>query len=620
MGIKEDIDLCHYKTQKKVAVEGEKIGSKGEYKARCINPDHEDIHPSMLVNPSKGVYNCPVCIEAKGVTWERHLEERGNSKVYKRNSNKKYLQEKKDNELKNEILLAIDTDINNWKGYFPEMKEEVRTRIPYDLCFLTESERTIAMGALTKAEIFRISELRGRIKKIKNMLEKQKESVKKKESQIKVKFNPRPYSNEILEKYSLKYDDKHRFWIWSKFTGLWNEDAEAILNSILRQKILGKQDYKRYCVAEIVEDLKGLCRVDALPLEPPPHLLPFNNCLYNLDTDKTEEYSPNLFFINKFKVNFIREREVYIGTNQVKGDVVTEILKQIIPEEDLITLLELAAYCMWRGYPYPKMFTLYGNGRNGKSAYYSLLIRIFGMKNISVVTSFGLQHNRFAPGQLYGKLLNVTSEMEYEDLKKTSLLKQLTGGDPLPCERKFKREFLFNNYAKQIFITNSIPETSDKTDAFYSRPFLLEFPRRFEEGINAEPDIFNKLAEDEIEGFARGLIPVLNDLRARSPSEFVFTNHRDIEKTRDEYEELSTPLAQYIKNNTVKDVNGTIYKADLFQKYMQFINDKGGRRYSDRMLSEKMKGLGYTGSTRNKRKRAAWEGIKWKDEEPGLFD
>ncbi|MBA7548090.1 hypothetical protein ES705_40536 [subsurface metagenome] len=339
-----------------------------------------------------------------------------------------------------------------------------------------------------------------------------------------------------------------------------------------------------------------------------------------MDTDKTEEYSPDLFFINKFKVNFIREREAYIGTNQVKGDVVTEILKQIIPKEDLITLLELAAYCMWRGYPYPKMFTLYGNGRNGKSAYYSLLVRIFGMKNISVVSSSNLQYNRFAPGQLYGKLLNVTSEMEYEDLKKTSLLKQLTGGDPLSCERKFKREFLFRNYAKQIFITNSIPETSDKTDAFYSRPFLVEFPRRFEEGVNAETDIFNKLAEDEIEGFARGLINILNDLKTRNPTEFVFTNHKNIEESREEYERLSTPLAQYLKDNTLKDVNGLIYKADLFQKYMQFINDKGGRRYSDRMLSEKMKGLGYASSTRNERQRSAWEGIKWKDENPGLFD
>jgi len=177
--MEEYIDLCHYKTQEKVTVPSKKIGSKGEYLARCINPAHPDVHPSMMINPSKGVYNCLVCIEAKGVTWKRHLEERGSSKSYKQNSSKKYLQEKEENEIRSNILMAIDTDLSNWSGYDPEIKEEVRTRIPYDLCFLPESERTIAMGAIAKAGILRSSELKGRINKVKNMLEKQKESVKK---------------------------------------------------------------------------------------------------------------------------------------------------------------------------------------------------------------------------------------------------------------------------------------------------------------------------------------------------------------------------------------------------------------------------------------------------------
>ncbi|MBA7674382.1 hypothetical protein ES703_82596 [subsurface metagenome] len=281
------------------------------------------------------------------------------------------------------------------------------------------------MSEIVKAKIFRITELRGRVKKALNELKKQKGKIKTEgEEQPKVKFNPEPYSETILKKYSLKYDNKHRLFIWNKSTGLWDEDAVSILNSILRRKLLGKRDYKRYCVEEIIAHLKGLCRVSELPPEPPPHLLAFNNCIYNLDTKEEEEYSPDYFFINKFRVNYIKE-VVYKGTNQVKGDIVMEILKQIIPEDHLIDLLELAAYCMWRGNPYPKMFILYGDGRNGKSAYYDLLIRIFGLKNISTVTSLDLQRHRFSSGRLYGKLLNVTSEMEYEDLKKTSLIKKL---------------------------------------------------------------------------------------------------------------------------------------------------------------------------------------------------
>jgi len=516
-----------------------------------------------------------------------------------------------ENKLK--IYKKVQKAIDHWQKYSLEEKGKFLVDIPQDISMLPGEQQEIFIKELARAEICKKRELTKNVKKFKRLKPEEEE-------QPKVKFNPEPYSETILKKYSLKYDNKHRLFIWNKSTGLWDEDAVSILNSILRRKLLGKRDYKRYCVEEIIAHLKGLCRVSELPPEPPPYLLPFKNLIYNLDTDTTEEYSPDYFFINKFQVNYIKGVG-YKGTNQIKGDVVMEILKQIIPEDHLIDLLELAAYCMWRGYPYPKMFILYGDGRNGKSAYYDLLIRIFGLENISTVTSLDLQRHRFSSGRLYGKLLNVTSEMEYEDLKKTSLIKKLTGGDPLDCERKFKETFLFNNYAKQIFITNSVPETSDKTLAFYSRPFLTEFPRKFEEGINAEPNIIKKLAEDEIEGFAYKLIPILNDLRAREPSEFVFTNHKDIEKTKEEYEKLSTPLAHYIKDNTVEDATGLVYQSDLLQRYMQFVTDKGGRGYSGKMLSEKMRDLGYISNNRNPRQRVAYEGIRWKeDTKEDLFE
>jgi len=61
----------------------------------------------------------------------------------------------------------------------------------------------------------------------------------KKEKPSKVKFNPRPYSNEVLANEWLKFDEYKRFWIYNKETGVWRDKAELILNSTLRKKILG---------------------------------------------------------------------------------------------------------------------------------------------------------------------------------------------------------------------------------------------------------------------------------------------------------------------------------------------------------------------------------------------
>ncbi|MBA7521979.1 hypothetical protein ES705_14091 [subsurface metagenome] len=171
----ENIDLCHYETHERITVLAKRTGKEGEYKARCINPSHEDRHPSMGINTIKGVYNCLVC-NIKGVIWERHLREKGKS--YKRKSSKKYLQEMEDKGIKSDIFMGIDTDTENWEGYPEDIKEEVRIRLPFDLCLLAESERTIAMGAVVKAGIFRMSELKSRVRKALNELKKQKEKIK----------------------------------------------------------------------------------------------------------------------------------------------------------------------------------------------------------------------------------------------------------------------------------------------------------------------------------------------------------------------------------------------------------------------------------------------------------
>jgi phage/plasmid-associated DNA primase len=56
----------------------------------------------------------------------------------------------------------------------------------------------------------------------------------------------------------------------------------------------------------------------------------------------------------------------------------------------------------------------------------------------------------------------------------TNLLKTLVSGDPITAEHKFKSAFVFRNYAKLIVSTNLIPETEDKTFAFFRRGFPIQ--------------------------------------------------------------------------------------------------------------------------------------------------
>lgn len=422
----------------------------------------------------------------------------------------------------------------------------------------------------------------------------------------KSKFNPRPYSEEILSEYQLKYDRYKRFWIYNE-SGIWEYRAELILNSILRKKILGNEHYKRYCVDEIIADLKGLAYTQELPQEPEPYLIPFNNKVYDIKNDRIIEYSFDYFFINKLPVD--------LNEKHRECPTIDRIFNELVAPEDVITLYEIIAYCLYRAYPYPKIFFLYGSGGNGKTAYTKILNRILGKENISLVSCNDLQNNRFASSQLFGKLCNLSGEMEYSMLKNTSVLKQCCGEDLINCERKFREPFPFTNCAKMIFLTNQVPLTADRSQAFYRRIFLLEFPNEFIIGKNADPLIIEKIHQEEIEGLIWKCIQKLKKLIKKG---FVFTRHENTEYIIKKYERLSNPLAEFLEDYTEKDINGNITTKDFKEKFTIFLKEKNQLAWSSKKLNSAMNEEGFTQKAlaesieEGQKIYRAWIGIKWK--------
>lgn len=426
----------------------------------------------------------------------------------------------------------------------------------------------------TKKEKIKDSEISEAISEIQRQLDDGKPS--------KAKFNPRPYTEQLLNTHQMKYDNYERFWIYDSETGIWKDKAKLILNAILRQWILGEDDYKRYCVAEILEDIKGWVLVTEDPKEPEPWLIPFHNKVYNLKTDELEDHTPEYFFINKLAISINEEHR--------ECPTIDKILRELVAPDDVITLYEMAAYCLYRGYPYPKLFILHGSGGNGKTVYTKMISRILGEENISLITSNDLQTNRFASSQLFRKFLNVSGEMDYNILKHTSRIKQTCGEDLIYCERKFREPFPFTNYAKLMFLTNQVPLTADKTYAFFRRIFLLEFPHKFVLGETADPMVVQKIPQEEFEGFAWQCLQVLKKLYQNS---FVFTNHEKTEEVTKTYEHLSNPLSKFLEEETEKEVNSNIRAADLYEKYEIYQKEHGFRIWSTKEIVKAMREKGF---------------------------
>jgi hypothetical protein len=128
----------------------------------------------------------------------------------------------------------------------------------------------------------------------------------------------------------------------------------------------------------------------------------------------------------------------------------------------------------------------------------------------------------------------------------------------------------FVNTAKLLINTNSLPQTSDKTDAFYSRCVLVEFVKQFQLG----KDIIDTIPDNEYDNYLTKSLRVLRKLLDRGE----FTNEGDIRAKELEYERLSNPLTQFINTFYEAELDGVIATWRIFEKYLDYCSEKGLRK------------------------------------------
>jgi putative DNA primase/helicase len=416
------------------------------------------------------------------------------------------------------------------------------------------------------------------------------------------------YSEKVLEDIELAYDEYGRFWIYDSDQGIWLENAEKDLNKILREEYLEEKHQKKYYVDEVIEDIKGRVFKRGYFKEPNPKLIPFNDKIYNLENGELIEYLPEYFFIGKLPVN--------IDTENTDCPTIERIFGELLGERDNYVLYQLAAYCLYRSYPYQKAFFLVGEGRNGKTTYINILTKLVGEDNVSSVNLRDLLNKDFYLSQLYGKLLNNCGEIDENILRNTSILKQLTGSDIIVAQKKFKEPFKFRNYAKILIATNKLPETLDKSPGFYRRVRIIEFPFKFDIGINAIASIENKIPDIEFEGLAKKCVRILKDLYDNG---FTFKENKSIEQATQEYEDASNPLSLFLKEKTENDANGKISCKKLAMLFSSYLADRKIEEWTPIRIGRALKDKGFEIRTLGVKKkdgerttRKFWIGLKLK--------
>lgn len=232
---------------------------------------------------------------------------------------------------------------------------------------------------------------------------------------------------------------------------------------------------KTHQVNEVLEHLKWNSYIDREEFNKYNGYTPLQNGLLNLEKLELTDFTPNQIFTFKLPVAYKKDADC----PQFK-----KWLSEVQTPDNITILQEYAGYSLLPKMPFHKSIWFIGEGRNGKGTFIHTLEGIIGKNNISNVSIQELTGERnFAEYQLYGKLINISSEPTTKRDLETPLFKKLTGDDTIAAEVKCKQNrVVFNNFAKFYILGNKYPRVKDNTIAFKERLILVKWEKTFLEG------------------------------------------------------------------------------------------------------------------------------------------
>lgn len=399
--------------------------------------------------------------------------------------------------------------------------------------------------------------------------ETQKPATYKKKINTKEEIIPE-ITEHITGKNYFIADQLKRFWWYDHKTGIWRENAEDYLNSVIRREIEGEEAQRSFIVKEVISRIKGLYqRFDGFP-ETPAHLIPFQNGVYDLQTKEIRAHDPGMYLRHVLPVKLPKNKE------EASCNEINNFLTEVVSEKDKKRLIEWSAYCLFPEYRYQKFLTLHGSGCNGKGTFLRLLQTLLGGENVSGESLHDLTTKDFSCGNLWGKLVNICGDLSSMPIRDTAMIKKLTGRDLLMCNRKNKQSFPFTNTAKLVFSANEIPRTNDKSKAFFRRVDLIGFPNDFTGREIRDLDQILQ-APEQLSGFALILLETLQELH---DNDFQITQDKNLQEITEEYERLSNPILAAIYKVFESNPGEYVKTEEVYRVVEDYTKKNGGRKKS----------------------------------------
>lgn len=367
-------------------------------------------------------------------------------------------------------------------------------------------------------------------------------------------INPITLAKEIMDKYNFILEDlSDDLYYFDLKEGIYSKKTKRLLNREIA-KVLDEETRVRY-YPEVENWIKSTAEIRTI--DENPELLAVQNGVLNVVTRERKEFTPALFLTRKLKWKYDPD---------AKCPKIDAFKLKILPEEHKrILAQEYEGYCLYGDLIFKKAYLANGKTDTGKTVHQNILTVFIGEDNLSHQTIQALNHIRFSPAELYGKMGNFVDDLPSSIVKTTGFFKMALGRGTLPAERKGKDPFNFKNKAKFWINANDLPPVAkwEDTDAYFNRLLINDYEVQIPITEQNEKLIDELTTPEEMSGFLNQALDGLKRLLENHK----FTYGKTKEDTRLIYTKRSDPAKWFVETYLVvtDEYNDYLYHDDIFR-------------------------------------------------------
>ena len=377
----------------------------------------------------------------------------------------------------------------------------------------------------------------------------------------------RTIAQELIKKYSLIYVDQVGFYSFDD--RIWVKISDEAIRGYAAEAYHCFATAQR--TAAVCKLMRSMTLTD-IDFNKNP-VLTFQNGTLEIETGRFRDFSPNDYCTIIMDYDYDPSAQCPQWVKFI-NDITDDEPRR---EEVLQTM---AGYALFPDCRFQKIFVLLGGGSNGKSVYLEIIQKLFGDKNVSVVTPSGLTQE-FQRVKLKDSLLNIGKDVS-SDFSTGEIREWLLNiSDGTMVQACFKGQTHIDIFprCKLIYSMNK-PPVASVVEGLGRRLHFVKFPCSFVDfpdknnpkqklkDVNLIPKLLEELPG--IFNWAYEGYKLLNIVG-------YFTDTPEQEELMQQFEETSDPVAVFCKDNIFA---GEMTRDDVYTVYKEWCDATGHRPMS----------------------------------------